>query len=345
MSEQRSRVPAGIQANAAVLAMFELYGPAYVWFAVATAMLGSFATLLAGTIINVAIPEVMGAFGITQDEAQWLSTGFLAAGTVTMLLSAWCVSAFGMRITFVGAMLVFLLGSLIGAFAPNHEVLVVSRLITGAASGIIGPLAMVVNYQIFPVHRRGFAMGLFGIGVVLAPALGPSLGGLLIDNYDWRYVLLLAIPFSFISIPLAMMFMPQREHSGQWPKFDWTGVFLSSIFLTTLLTALTNGQREGWESPTIVSLAGAAVISLTLFLWWEWHVKEPLLNLRMFAHGRFLAAAIVTFVVGVGLYGSTFILPLFLQTLQHITPTESGLLMLPAGIAMAAFFPDCRRAE
>ena len=339
MSEQGSRVPEGIVASPAVLAMFELYGPAYVWFAVATAMLGSFATLLAGTIINVAIPEVMGAFGITQDEAQWLSTGFLAAGTVTMLLSAWCVSAFGMRITFVGAMLVFLLGSLIGAFSPNEDILVVSRLITGAASGIIGPLAMVINYQIFPVHRRGFAMGLFGIGVVLAPALGPSLGGLLIDNYDWRYVLLLAIPFSFISVPLAMMFMPQRENTGPWPKFDWTGVILSSIFLTTLLTALTNGQREGWESPTIVGLAGAAVISLTLFLWWEWHVKEPLLNLRMFAHGRFLAAAIVTFVVGVGLYGSTFILPLFLQTLQHITPTDSGLLMLPAGIAMAAMFP------
>ncbi|MCB1693047.1 MAG: DHA2 family efflux MFS transporter permease subunit [Pseudomonadales bacterium] len=341
MSEiaQASRVPEGIEASPSVVAMFERYGSRYVWFAVSTAMMGSFATLLTGTIINVAIPEVMGAFGIGQDQAQWLSTAFLAAGTVTMLLSAWCVEAFGMRYTYVGSMLVFLLGSVIGASAPNPEVLIISRLIQGAASGVIGPMSMVINYQIFPVRRRGMAMGIFGIGVVLAPALGPTLGGILIDNYDWRYVFLLAIPFSIVSVPFAMMFMPEREGDGPIPRFDWTGMVLSSIFLTAMLTALTNGQREGWDSDYIVGLAGLAVITLTLFIWWEARVERPMLNLRLFEHPRFLAAAIVTLVVGVGLYGSTYILPLFLQTLQGITPTDSGLLMLPAGLAMAACFP------
>lgn len=334
-----SRVPAGIQASPPVLAMFELYGPAYTWFAVATAMLGSFATVLTGTIINVAIPEVMGAFGIGQDQAQWLSTGFLAAGTVTMLLAAWCNAAFGMRTTYVASMLVFLLGSILGGIAPNPELLIASRVIQGAAAGILGPLSMVINYQIFPARHRGLAMGIFGIGVVLAPALGPALGGLVIDNFNWRYVFYIAIPFTMVSIPLAIMFMPEREHGTKVPKLDWLGVILSSIFLVSLLTGLSNGERDGWESANIVALMGCAVISLTAFIWWQNHVAEPLLNLHIFAHGRFLAASIVTFILGAGLYGSTYLLPLFLQTLQHISPTNSGLLMVPAGLAMAALFP------
>jgi EmrB/QacA subfamily drug resistance transporter len=319
--------------------MFETYGKAYTWLAVITAMLGSFATLLTGTIINVAIPEVMGAFGIGQDQAQWLSTGFLAAGTVTMLLTAWSCTVFGMRATYVGSMLVFLAGSILGGLAPNPEVLILSRVIQGAAAGVLSPLSMVINYQIFPAHQRGMAMGIFGIGVVLAPALGPALGGLLIDNYDWRYVFYLAVPFSVISIPLALMFMPPRDPDDPIPRFDWVGVLLSSVFLVSLLTGLSNGERDGWQSDIIVMQMACAGFSIVLFIWWENRVEHPLLNLSLFTHGRFLAAAVVTFILGIGLYGSTYLVPLFLQTLQHITPTNSGLLMLPAGLAMALMFP------
>ena len=334
-----SRIPAGIQASPAVLLMFERYGPVYTWFAVATAMIGSFATLLTGTIINVAIPAVMGAFGIGQDQAQWLSTGFLAAGTVTMLLAAWGTAAFGMRTTYVFSMLLFLAGSLLGGIASNPELLIISRIIQGAAAGVLSPLSMVINYQIFPARHRGLAMGIFGIGVVLAPALGPTLGGLLIDNYDWRYVFYLAVPFTMVSIPMAIMFMPEREPQTAVPPLDWVGVILSSIFLVSLLTGLTNGERDSWTSDAIVSLMATAVISMTLFVWWENRVAHPLLNLHLFTHGRFLAASVVTFILGIGLYGSTYLVPLFLQTLQHFTPTNSGLLMLPAGLAMAALFP------
>ncbi|MBD3648220.1 MAG: DHA2 family efflux MFS transporter permease subunit, partial [Pseudomonadales bacterium] len=234
---------------------------------------------------------------------------------------------------------IFLIGSLIGGVAPNPEVLILSRVIQGASAGVLGPIAMILNYQIFPVHRRGFAMGLFGIGVVLAPALGPTLGGFLIDNYDWRYVFFLAVPFCMVSVPLAIMFMPQREGDGPLPSFDWTGVILCSIFLLTLLTGLSDGQREGWQSEYIVMLFGTAVISGTLFVWWESRIENPMLDLSLFSNPKFVAAATVTFVIGIGLYGSTYLLPLFLQVLQGITPTDSGLLMLPAGLVMAAMFP------
>ncbi len=333
------RIPEGIEASSSVLAMFELYGPGYVWFAVITSLLGAFATLLTGTIINVAIPEVMGAFGIGQDQAQWLSTGFLAAGAITMLLTAWSISAFGMRAIYTFSMLVFLGGSLLGGTAQTPEVLIFSRIVQGAAAGILGSMAMVINYQIFPVHRRGVAMGIFGIGQVLAPALGPALGGHLIDSYSWRYVFFLAVPFAVISIPLALMFMPQREGRGPIPPFDWVGVILSSLFLVTFLEAMSNGQREGWQTEYIVMLFGIAFCSLVLFLWWQTHTRHPMLDLTVFTYKQFLAASIVSVVIGVGLYGSTFLIPLFLQTLQGISATESGMLMLPAGLAMAAMFP------
>jgi len=183
-------------------------------------------------------------------------------------------------------------------------------------------------------------MGIFGIGTILAPALGPTLGGILIDNFGWRYVFFVAVPFSIITIPLAMIFMPDRDKTKtDIPKFDWAGFLLASIFLSTLLAALSSGVREGWQSDYIISLFAVALFSFVLFIWWENTVKNPILELKIFLYGRFLAAAIVTLIVGFGLYGSTYLLPLFLQTLQGIMPTDSGLLMLPAGLAMAVFFP------
>ena len=163
-------------------------------------------------------------------------------------------------------------------------------------------------------------MGIFGIGTILAPALGPTLGGILIDNFGWRYVFFVAVPFSIITIPLAMIFMPDRDKTKtDIPKFDWAGFLLASIFLSTLLAALSSGVREGWQSDYIISLFAVALFSFVLFIWWENTVKNPILELKIFLYGRFLAAAIVTLIVGFGLYGSTYLLPLFLQTLQGLS--------------------------
>jgi len=319
--------------------MFELYGTSYRWLAVSTTMLASFATMLTGTIISVAIPEIMGSFGVQQEEAQWLSTGYLAAGTVTMLIGAWSVESFGMRVTHVGSMLIFLAGSVLGGFAPSHDVLIISRIIQGAATGMLAPVSMLINYQVFPVNRRGTAMGLYGIGIILAPALGPTFGGTLIENYDWRYVFFMAVPFTIISVPMAMMFLPQRGTDATRPPFDWSGVFLVSVSLISLLIGLSNGQEKGWSSDYIVICLATTVISGTLFIWWENRSPHPILNLVLFLNPRFVAAAMVTVVIGFGLYGSTFLVPLFLQILQGLLPSDTGLLMLPGGLIMAAMFP------
>jgi MFS transporter, DHA2 family, multidrug resistance protein len=337
------RIPSGIDATAPILELFERFGPNYRWYATVTSMLGSFATLLAATIINVAIPDVMGSLGMNAAQAQWLATAFLATSTVTMLISAWSVDTFGIGRTFLAAMLIFAAGSLFGGIAVTGEALILARIVQGAGAGLMTPVSMLIIYQVFPIHRRGTAMGIYAVGIILAPALGPALGGWLVDHFNWRYVFFMALPFVMASIPLALLFLPERDATARLPRFDWTGVALLSMFLVTLLVLLSNGASYGWESLTVAWLGLGAICSGIAFLYWQSYARDPLLNLALFTNPRFVAASVVTFVLGAGLFGSTYVLPLFLQSVQGLTPTDSGVMLIPAGLVMAAIFPVAGR--
>jgi MFS transporter, DHA2 family, multidrug resistance protein len=338
-----TRVPVGVEATEPVLQMFRRFGPRYRWLATCTSMIASFATLLTATIINVAIPDIMGSLGMTAADAQWLATGFLATSTVTMLISAWAVERLGMAHTFLVAMLTFACGSIMGGIATSGDMLIAARVVQGAGSGLMTPISMLIIYQVFPVHRRGTAMGIYAVGVILAPALGPALGGWLVQQLDWRYVFFMALPFVMASIPLALLFMPERDPAARRPAFDWTGVVLLSAFLVAILVALSNGMAYGWESASIAVLAFCATTSGIAFLYWQWYTQDPLLDLTLFMHPSFVAASIVTFVLGAGLFGSTYLLPLFLQGIQGLTPYDSGVLLVPAGLVMAVVFPVAGR--
>lgn len=332
-------VPEGLEASPGFIDKFRQIGPSYRWWAASVGMIGSFATLLSSTIVNVAIPDIMGALGMTLDEAQWLATAFLAAGTVTMLITAWCIRSFGTASTYVGAMLIFIAGSFLGAAADTTETLLIARVIQGAGAGIVTPIGMVVTAQVFPIQQRGMAMGLMGVGTILAPALGPTMGGYLVDHLSWRWVFIAAVPFVAVSLPMAKTFFPGRETTGPRPSFDWMGALLCSVFIVGLLVGLAEGQRHGWyHDPVIISLAVGAV-AFVAWIGWEVFTPDPMLEPRLFLNPRFVAAAIVTFTVGVGLYGSTYVFPLFLQTVSGLIATDAGLLMAPAGLVMAVLFP------
>ena len=320
-------------------ALFDRYGPAYRWLATGSVMISAIAVVLSTTIVNVAIPDVMGAFGISQVEAQWLSTGFLAAMTATMLLTDWVNKAFGQRLSMIGALLIFMAGSVLGGMAPNEQVLTLARVIQGAAAGVVQPLGMVLLFQVFPPDQRGSAMGIYGIGVVLAPALGPWIGGLLIDTFNWRYVFYLGVPFAILGVVLSNLFLPTREHDEPRPGFDWIGMGLLGLCLAMLLTALTNGQRQGWNSDTILLQFAISAVAIVGFTWWELRTDKPMLDLRVFSEVPFAAAALVSFIMGAGLFGSTYLVPLFVQTIQGFTPTEAGLLLMPSGFVLVLVFP------
>lgn len=322
---------------------FERFGPAYKWFATGTIMVATISVVLSTTIVNVAIPAVMGAFGISAVQAQWISTGFLAAMTATMLLADWADRAFGMRLTMNAAMGVFLVGSVVGGLAPNETVLTLARVVQGAAAGIVQPLAMIMLFKVFPPDKRGAAMGIYGVGVVLAPALGPWIGGVLMDAFDWRFVFYLGLPFAGIAILLSNIFLPGREQSGPLPAFDFLGVATLAVFLSVLLSTLSNAQRLGWDSNMTLLGFGVSAVSVVVFILWELHTDKPMLDMRLFANFAFVSASVVSFIMGAGLFGSTYLLPVFVQQIQGMTPTQAGLLLMPSGFVMLIVFPIAGR--
>ncbi len=186
-------------------------------------------------------------------------------------------------------------------------------------------------------------MGIFGIGVVLAPALGPWIGGILIDAFNWRYVFYLGLPFAAIGIVLSSLFLPVRAEKGPRPGFDWTGIALLCIFLGVFLNALTNGQREGWASDAILMQFAIAATSAVAFVVWEIKTSKPMLDMRLFAQLPFASACLVGFIMGAGLFGSTYLVPLFVQTIQGFTPTQAGLLLMPSGFVLVVVFPIAGR--
>jgi len=322
---------------------FERYGPSYKWYATAASMVATISVVLSTTIVNVAIPAVMGTFGISAVQAQWISTGFLAAMTATMLLADWADRAFGMRATMNAAMMVFLAGSVIGGLAPNESVLTFARVVQGAAAGVVQPMAMILLFKVFPPDKRGAAMGIYGVGVVLAPALGPWIGGVLMDAFDWRSVFYLGLPFSGIAIVLSNFFLPGREESGKRPGFDFVGVAILSVFLSVLLSTLSNAQRLGWDSNTILLGFTVSVCAALGFVLWELNTSKPMLDMRLFGSFAFSSASVVSFIMGAGLFGSTYLLPVFVQQIQGLMPTQAGLLLMPSGFAMLLVFPIAGR--
>lgn len=319
--------------------LFARYGPRYRWLATVTVMLGTISAVLTTTSVNVAIPDIMGAFGIGQDRAQWLSTGALAAMTIGMLINAWLMRTFGQRKTFVGVLCIFVASLAVAGLSPNESVLIFCRIVQGAVAGVLQPLSMYTLFLVFPPAQRGSAMGFFGMSVILGPALGPTLGGIMIDHFNWRYIFYVALPVSGVGILLGSVFMPEREESGARVGFDWPGFLLLSGSLACMLTALSNGQREGWHSGYIFTLFALAMAGSIAFVVWELRASQPLVNLRVLANAQFASAAAVACIFGAGLFGSTYLVPLFVQTVQHFTPLAAGLLLMPAGLLMGAFMP------
>lgn len=326
-------------ADASVDDLFARFGPAYRWLVTLTVMTGAIAMGFATSMVNVAVPSVMGAFGVGLDQAQWISTGFLATMSATMLLSSWLIEVLGQRATFTIVLVIFGAGAIISATAPTMDVMILGRVMQGAATGVGQPLAMFTIFSVFPPERRGMALGIYGLGSVLAPTFGPILGGIAIDTLSWRYLFFLPLPFCVPALMLGLVFMPGKKLAGRLPPFDWIGLMLMFFILFSLLSGLANGPRWGWESNVILArlLAGAGAV--IVFIAWELRAPYPLLDLSLFKDRQFALTMVAGFVFGGGLYASGYFIPVFVQTIQHYSATRAGLLLAPGGVVMMLFFP------
>ena len=323
--------------------LFARYGPAYRWLVTGFGLTGGFAMVLSATIANVAVPHVMGAFGVGLDQAQWMATAFLTTMTVSQLLNHWMTQAFGPRGAYTFTIIVFVIGTIIGWFAPNIDVLIIGRVLQGFSAGIVTPMVMVTMFEVFPPENRGLAMGIYGAGLVLAPALGPAVGGMAIDAYHWRFIFILPLPFCIVALVGAQLFMPQKPSAGPIPPFDWAGYLLLGTCLALLMTAAASGIRKGWGSNEIVLMFLGGGVSGGLFVLWQLKSRNPLLDFGLWRNQQFVAALLVGFVFGAGNFASSYVIPVFVQTVQGYSATGAGWVLMPAGLLLVAALPSTGR--
>ncbi len=320
-------------------ALSERYGTAYRWIVTFTGMIAAMTMILSSTMVNVAVPTIMGSYGVGQDEAQWMATAFLATMTASQLLGAWVISSFGHRAGYLGAVGIFIVGSFVCAWAPNIDILILGRVVQGFAAGIVQPLAMVMIFRVFPPERRGLAMSAYGMGIMIAPIMGPVVGGLTIDLIGWRELFYIPLPVTVLALMLGSVFFPGRESNAPTERFDWTGYLLLVVAITCLMVFIANGQRDGWSSDRTLIRGLLGTVCAVAFVLTQMRSSTPLLDFTLFRHPQFAAAAMLGFVFGAGNFASTYAIPVFVQTVQYFTPTLAGVVTVPAGIVLMLLFP------
>ncbi|EKF74802.1 EmrB/QacA family drug resistance transporter [Alcanivorax hongdengensis A-11-3] len=319
--------------------LFERYGPKYQWLVTLTVLLGLVALGMSITIVNVATPYIKGAFGMSTDQVQWLSTGFLAATTVALLIAPWLSNAFGQRATYMGVLLVFIGASFLGGLATSMGAIIASRIIQGAMTGLVRPVALEALFSVYPENQRGMATAMYGMSLGLPLTLATVIGGLLVDVYNWRYVFFIVPPICVAAIVMGYFFLPPREEQGPRPPFDWFGAGSLFVAIFALLTALSNGQRWGWHSEAVVGLLVFSLLVGGLFVFWERRVDKPLLDLAIFTNRGFVVAAFSLFMFGGVFYGIMYLLPQFVQAILHYDPVTVGKLFLPSTLVLAILVP------
>lgn len=323
----------------AIQRQFDRYGPSYRWFVTIAGLTGAISMILSATIVNVAVPSIMGAYGVGQDVAQWAATAFLSTMVASQLLNSWVVRALGQRRAYSMTLIIFFAGAIVCALSPNMDVLIIGRIMQGFSAGIIQPLVLATMVTVFPKNRRGFAVGMYGLGVTLAPSFGPLVGGITIDILTWRHAFLMPLPLVLIAFVGGLIFMPTKKFSWRLPPFNWSGFILLCISLVMVMRAIGNGQRWGWTSDLTLLTAVCGIVAFSLFIYTQLKTKSPLLDPTLFLDPKFAAAMAIGFAFGAGNFATNYAIPVFVQTIQHFTPTQSGLVLVPAGLFLFTLIP------
>ncbi len=304
------------------------------WLIASAVMLATFMEVLDTSVANVALPHIAGNLSASTEEATWVLTSYLIANAIVLPATSWLTTVFGRKKFLIVCIIIFTAASALCGAATNLTMLIVARILQGAGGGALQPIAQSVLLESFPPQKRGSAMAIYGLGVVVAPIIGPTLGGWITDNYSWRWIFYINLPIGIIAAFMANTFVEDPPYlRNQKPgRIDYIGFGLMALGLATLELTLDLGQQRDWfSSPTIILTTAVAVASLLMFVMWELTTDEPIVNLRVFLNRNFAVGAVLIACVGVVLYGSTALLPLFLQTLLGYPAVESGLAVSPRG--------------
>ena len=319
----------------------------YKWFLLVNVMIGTFMAVLDATIVNVALPNIMASFGVGIDKIEWVLTAYMLALAVMLPTSGWLADKFGYKKVYFWGLFIFTFGSFLCGMSSNENLLIFSRVIQGLGAGCLMPVGMAIITREFPPNQRGIALGFWSIASAASVSFGPLIGGYLVDNFTWHLIFYVNIPVGIIGMMVTMII--QREYRNKDIKgFDLIGFLSVSIFLPFFLFALTEGNAtgnsEGWKAPYILLFFGIAVIALAVFLTAELTIKNPLIDLKLLSDHNFAIGNIVMLIFGIGMFGSTFLLPLYLQNSLGYTALQAGAVFLPVGIIQGVTSPLAGRA-
>jgi DHA2 family multidrug resistance protein len=314
----------------------------YKWWVLTNIMIGTFMAVLDATIVNVALPKIMAAFGVSVDKVEWVITAYLLVFAVMLPTSGWVADHFGYKRTYLLALFTFTFGSFLCGLSWDENALIFFRVIQGMGAGFMMPVGMAIVTREFPVEQRGTALGFWGIAAAASVTLGPLAGGYLVDNFSWHTIFDVNVPVGMLGMFATIVI--QREYKTEHVRsFDLGGFVSLTVFLTFLLLALTNGNSAwntgGWTSSFMIACYILAALGAIVFFILETSVEHPLIDLSLMRNFNFGITNIVLFIFGMGMFGSVFLLPVYLQNSMGYTAYETGLMFLPAGILQGAVTP------
>lgn len=301
-------------------------------------LLGAFICFLNSTFMNVALSDIMKDLNISVSTVQWLSTGYMLATGIIIPFSAFLIDKFKTRTLFFIAIGMFTIGTFIGAFATNFPMLLTARLVQGLASGLIVPLMQTVFFTIFPIEKRGFAMGIVGIVIAFAPAIGPTLSGWIINSYPWRYLFYVTAPFAVIDLILGF-FLLKNVTENKDVSFDILSFISSTVGFGALLFGFSNAGNYAWSDSNVYIPLAIGIIFLGIFIWRELTMKEPMLNLSVFKSTIFTFSTILVMIAYAAMISSELILPMYLENVRGESAFNTGLILMPGGIVMGIMNP------
>jgi EmrB/QacA subfamily drug resistance transporter len=308
------------------------------WLPVIVLIIGTFIAILDNSLMNVALPKLMAVFGASQNDVEWVVTGYMLASAVVVPMGGFLADRFGYKTTFLSTVAAFVVGSALCGIAWSNSSLVIFRIIQGLGGGFIMPVGMAMLYQIVPRDKVQVVMGVWGISAMAAPAMGPTLSGYLVDNLSWRWLFYINLPIGLVAIALGYFLLKETpRHTGL--KFDFLGSFLSMLVFGCLLLALSDGQKEGWTSLYIVSLFYISFFSFLLLLWVELGKDNAVMDFRLLKNSIFTLSLVASSFVMIAMQGGVYLMPIYIQNVLGLSPMQTGLLMMPQSIAMAFMMP------
>ena len=305
---------------------------------IAIMFIGAFVAFLNNTLLNVALPTIMTEFSVKPSQVQWLTTGYMLVNGILIPASAFFIQKFTNRRLFITAMALFSLGTLLAMLAPVFSVLIIARMIQAAGSAMMMPLLMNIMLTAFPIERRGTAMGLFGLVMFTAPAIGPTLSGWVIEHYSWRTLFGIVLPIALLTLVYSI-FRLRNITPNRDMKLDGFSLVLSSVGFGGLLYGFSSAGDMGWDSIYVYGTIGIGAVALLMFILRQLKMDDPMLDFKIYKHPMFALSSAISIVLSVSMFSAMILTPLYVQTIREISPFHSGILMLPGAVLMGIMSP------